>query len=94
MLGNFQHQLLYDLGEGQSTPTIFMNTFQAKRLNWGLEHDTDTHESYLFVITANSEAVGPLLREHDFNCDFLVVKFETPLSQVYKLNKAAEVSEI
>lgn len=47
-----QQQLKLDYGDNQQrVSTIFVNTVQAKRLNWGLEHDTKTHESYLFLLT-------------------------------------------
>lgn len=57
-----------------------MNTVQAKRLNWGLEHDSKTHESYLFLITNQSEGIGKLLREDSIDCDYLLIKFEVPLA--------------
>jgi len=81
ILDDFELKLNYSLGEGQSTPTIFMNAVQAKRLNWGLEQDRQTHESYLFLVCVNSEVIGPVLREAEFQCEFLLLKFETPLSQ-------------
>ena len=87
ILDDFELKLNYSLGEGQSTPTIFMNAVQAKRLNWGLEQDTRTHESYLFLVTVNSEAIGPVLREQEFGCDFLLLKFETPISQAKWLDE-------
>ena len=43
-----------------------MNSVQAKRLNWGLEEDKRTHESYLFLVCVNSEMIGPVLREAEF----------------------------
>ena len=43
-----------------------MNAVQAKRLNWGLEEDKRTHESYLFLVCVNSEMIGPVLREAEF----------------------------
>ena len=67
-----------------------MNIVQAKRLNWGLEHDQKTHESYLFLLTNQSEGIGKLLREDNFNCDYLLFKFELPIAQA-KLDPDLEI---
>ena len=41
----------------------------------------------MFLVTVNSEAIGPVLKEQEYGCDFLLLKFETPISQAKWLDE-------
>ena len=65
-----------------SAPSIFLNSIQAKHLNWGLKEDPETHESFLLMINSCSEGIGMILKEPEFSCDFLILVHEVPISEV------------
>ena len=46
-----------------------------------IRNSLDTHIVYLFMVTRETHLFGELLRDH-FKCDFLVFKYELPLSAV------------
>lgn len=63
--------------------SIYFNSIQGRKLNFGITKDLDTHNIFLFLITKETEVIGKvLLRE--FDCDYMVLKFEAPIKGMKK----------
>lgn len=50
-------------GNGEQSNCIFLNQFQGKYLNIGIEHSLETHNVLLFVISNQTYQLGKILKE-------------------------------
>lgn len=61
--------------------SIYFNSIQGRKLNYGITQDLDTHNVYLFMITKETDTLGKFLKT-EFLCDYMILKFEAPLKSV------------
>lgn len=67
------------------------NQTQGRKFNVGLEYEVDTHNVFLFIISKETPYFQKVLKEK-FNCDFVLLKFESPFKH-FKLDGVLKKSE-
>ena len=50
-------------------------------MNCGIESNPETHNILLFLITKETEVLGEMIK-NEFECDFLLLKFEQPFLEM------------
>lgn len=63
--------------------SIYFNSIQGRKLNFGITKDLDTHNIFLFLITKETEVIGKVLLK-EFDCDYMILKFEDPIKGMKK----------
>lgn len=79
------------LDQSDQANSIYMNTIQGRKLNCCITKDLNTHNIFLFLITKETDTLGPILG-NEFKCDFMLIKFEVPFENI-KLDEDQDMIE-